>query len=139
MRFLLVIPAFLLFLSNVPFIHKMDREEMMAVMKKDGCCRKSESKKGSCGAAAMKEEKSSCGKQEQSKKCSSDDKGEMQCGMQNESTCICICCFQFAAPDQLSNRFQFGYDDLQQSLAVYLQLNWKDPLLSLPWQPPDGV
>lgn len=130
MKFLLVIPAFLLFLSNIPFVHEMDRKEMMAAMTEEGCCKKSESMKGSCESAEK-----SCSAPAEEKSCSSEE--EKQCGMQTESTCICICCFQVAAPDQLGSKLQFGINDSPQSLAFYQQKNWKDPQLALPWQPPD--
>ena len=133
MKYFLVIPALLLFLSNIPFIHTMDREEMMAAMKKDGCCKKSGDSKKTCEPPAK-----SCHKPAKEEKPCKDGK-EKQCGMMNESTCICICCFQFAAPDQLGSKFQFGIKDLQQSLAIYLQQTWKDPQLALPWQPPDLI
>jgi len=88
--------------------------------KKDGCCKKKEAMQKKCGH-------------------SSDADTKKECNMQNESTCICICGFSFAAPDQIGSKLQFGADALKQSLQEYYLQQWKDPLLSLPWQPPDVV
>ena len=141
MRCFLLIPALVLFLSNIPFVHKMDMKEMMVAVKKDGCCRKPDTSKGSCDKA---ETKPACGESaEQSKPaCKStipSNDGERECSKQDASTCVCICCFQFAAPDQLGTKLQFGYSNLKQVLTAYLEQNWKDPQLALPWQPPDLV
>ena len=62
---------------------------------------------------------------------------DKKCGMQAESTCICICVFQFTAPDPIDARIQFGTNDVEASLNIFLQQNWDDPQLALPWQPPD--
>lgn len=72
-----------------------------------------------------------------SKKSCHKEEAEKKCGMQSESTCICICVFQFAAPGQADTKIQFGINEPEISLSIYLQHNWKDPLLALPWQPPD--
>jgi hypothetical protein len=128
MRCLLLIPALLLFMSNIPFIHKMERKEVIAAAKKDGCCKKSDNRKGTC-----KEEEAPPEKHERS--C---HKEERPCSKQTESTCVCVCCFQFAAPDQLTARPQFNCNQIQQSLAIFLLHNWKDPQLAVPWQPPDA-
>ena len=110
----------------------MDKEEMMAAVgKSKGCCKKSESEKMSCKMPSAKHRDAA------PKKKSCHNKEERKCGMQTESTCICICVFQYAAPDQLDNKFQISIIDVEQSLNMYLQQNWKDPQLALPWQPPD--
>ncbi len=130
MKYFLVIPAFFLFLSNIPFIHVMDKEEMMAVAQEEGCCNRSDEEESTCEMPDKKQDntpaKESCHSEE-----------DQTCGMQSESTCICVCVFQFAAPDQLDTKPQFGINDIEQSLSIYLQQNWKDPQLALPWQPPD--
>lgn len=108
----------------------MEMKEVVASVKKDGCCKKSDERKGTCKKSA----ETSPEKQEQS--C---HKEERTCSKQTESTCVCICCFQFAAPDQLTARPQFNCNEIQQSLAIFLLQNWKDPQLAVPWQPPDGV
>jgi hypothetical protein len=129
-RSLFLIPAFLLFLSNIPFIHKMERQQRMDMVKQDGCCKKKE---------AMQTCRMEDGP-EPSCHAPSDNSlpVEKECNMQSESVCICVCCFQFAAPDQLGTKFQFHTPGIQQSLAVYLHQHWKDPMLALPWQPPDN-
>ncbi|HYF30055.1 MAG TPA: hypothetical protein VD993_02945 [Chitinophagaceae bacterium] len=108
----------------------MDREEMMAASGEKGCCKKELREQNNCKPPAK-----SCEASEEEQPCKNDT--ERQCDMQNESTCICIFCFQFAGPDQLGNKFHFGISDSGQSLAIYLQHHWKDPQLALPWQPPD--
>lgn len=140
MRSLLLIPALLLFLSNIPFIHKMEMkamavnvEEHGAQAKKDGCCKKKANRTGTC---EMSEEESSCK--------SSEPPAEQPCKpdaskcSKPDVTCICICCFQCAAPDPLTAKLQFGLAIKDNTLAGYLQQNWKDPQLTAPWQPPDG-
>lgn len=139
MRCLLLIPALVLFLSNIPFIHKMEMKQAVASVKKSGCCKKSENRKGSCKMS----EKPSCEKPEPATQITatahdnSCHKEERKCSKQTESTCICICCFQFAAPDQLTAKPQFNCNELKQSLAIFLLHNWKDPQLAAPWRPPD--
>jgi hypothetical protein len=97
MRYLLLISAFLLFLSNIPFVHKMEVKEM-------GCCKKM--------------------------------KKEMKC-MKQETCNICICGFQYAAPDQIGEKIQFGVTINNGELPGYLENHWKDAQLAAPWQPPD--
>ena len=117
MRYLLLIPALTLFLSYIPFVHKMEMKEMMVTMKKSGCCKKT-AKTQSChknnDTAANK---GKCAKQ--------------------DASCVCICCFQYAAPAQLTVKLQFGIDIAQLEPAGYVQHNWKNAQLSAPWQPPD--
>jgi hypothetical protein len=54
-----------------------------------------------------------------------------------ESTCICICCFQYTAPDQTI--INFSNDDFSVSNNYNLprEQHWLDPYISAPWQPPD--
>ncbi|HEY0678398.1 MAG TPA: hypothetical protein VGD17_08930 [Chitinophagaceae bacterium] len=146
MRFFLIIPAMLLFLSNIPFIHKMDMKEMMASMKKEGCCKSEQSSKpAESGSCHNDESAKSCKMESESQisPVSSEDQedpgdGEQkECGMQTATSCVCICCFTFAAPDQPDAKLLFGCSDTQQMLADYFQKNWKDPHLAIPWQPPD--
>jgi hypothetical protein len=138
MRSLLLIPALLLFLSNIPFIHKMDMKAMakhVAPAKKNGCCKKQANLNSGC---MMSEGKtgSSCksGKSRAEQPCKPD---AAKCAKQ-DATCISVCCFQCAAPDQLTSKLQFGLAIKDNALAGYLQQNWKDPQLTAPWQPPDG-
>lgn len=103
--------------------------EMKAAVKKDGCCRKKDDRKAVCKPAP---EKASA-----KKHCNKDE--EKKCGKPANTACVCICCFQFAAPDQLGSRIQFGVSASAASLNEYMALHWKDPMLSLPWQPPDQI
>lgn len=128
MRFLLIIPALLLFLSNIPFMQRMD---MGAPAKKSGCCKKKEASKGTCHMQDEKpqQKENSCHKEDQDRKCSK----------QTESTCVCTCFFHFTAPDQIVARPQFNCNSVQQSLAVYFLHHWKDPHLAVQGQPPDQL
>jgi hypothetical protein len=132
-RYFLLIPALVLFLSNIPFVHKMDMKEIVAAMKKSGCCKKEADTKSACDMAEKTvSQKSSCHKPEK-QPCDPDTK---KCDMQ-DATCVCICCFQYAAPDQVAARLQFGLAIKNSDLAGFLQQHWKDPHLRAPWQPPD--
>jgi hypothetical protein len=84
----------------------MDANEMMVAMKKSGCCKK------------MNNEKS-----------------ENKC-MKQDASCVCICGFQYVAPDQISEKLQFGVDINTGELSGFIQNSWKDPQLATPWQPP---
>ena len=224
MRYLLLIPALMLFLSYVPFVHKMNMKKVMAEMKKSGCCKKAgvaEGSKMQCGteadvqcgageetasaeehcgagekpASAEKHGSSSekapgadelcgrgekaasaeehcgsvekapggdehCGPVEQSasadehcgsagkpastdEHCGNSEKPDKSCSHEKgncakqDATCICICCFQYASPDQLGEKLHFGIDINTYELAGYVPQNWKDPQLMAPWQPPD--
>ena len=97
MRYLLLIPALLLFLSYIPFVRKVEVKEM-------ACCKKMKSE-GKC--------------------------------MKQDASCIAIGGFQYIAPDQISEKLQFGIDINLGELPGYIQHNWNDPQLSAPWQPPD--
>ena len=98
-------------------------------MKKDGCCKKKEEMKGSCSTS---DEQQHCGRPADEENTPAD-----LCPIPADQVCVCICCFQFAAPDQVGTKFQFGTTGIQQSLGFYLHQKWKDPMLALPWQPPD--
>ena len=120
MRLLLFIPTLVLFLSNVPFF----KEVPMVVIEE---C----SKQTSCDKAEMKHQ---CGEESQADQSQNDD-----CCKKMETTCVCICCFQFAATvyrviDQtaLSNLLCSSY-------TGYLSDNYKDPELPSVYNPPDLV
>lgn len=131
---------------------------MMAVMKKSGCCKKQEAESKACHAEAKTPlevelpvevkapvQKPSCHKTDEVPVPSACAAGETpgnadeeKCAMQ-DATCVCICCFQYAAPDQVAAKLQFGLAGSNNHLAGYLQLHWKDPHLTAPWQPPDVI
>ena len=94
--------------------------DVAKVMKeKNGCCKKMESMPGSCHLPPQKRNanKEGCTK--------------------NETTCICFCCFQFAAPPQDAIKFDFNLMALLKSYNRIAEERWNDPYLSVPWQPPD--
>lgn len=126
MRFLVIIPAFLLLFSNVYFIEKMPMEKMMASIKpKEGCCEQKDKMHHSC----MME------KQDESMiPCKSSPKGCQQ----PEPTCICTFCFQFTGLAQM-NSFQFTPIIALKSQTGYLELRRANPHIASPWQPPDIV
>jgi hypothetical protein len=148
-KFLFVIPALMLFLSNVPLVHKMDMKQMMAAMKKNGCCKKKAEPAPAChNTGEMPAEKPSCnapGAEEPSHHACNmhghqqdNDKKAGKCAKQ-DTTCVCICCFQYAAPGQVAAKLQFGLAEQDNGLAGYVQQNWKNPHLTGPWQPPDVI
>lgn len=116
MRFLLVIPVFVLFLSNVPFIQEMPMEEMMARMEEESC--PMNKPEASCHPGEMPEE-NSC--------------------QRTDATCICICFFQYAAPANDIKTFQFEPANEPSGRTGYLQVKWNDPHIASPGQPPDFV
>lgn len=130
MRSLFLIPALLLFLSNIPFMHTMDKAQRAEMMKQKGCCTKNseETEDGCQMSAAMQE----CGHAETPHLPAAE-----QCSMQSDAPCVCICFFHYAAPDQVGAKFYFPPVSIEPSLAAYIPQNWKDPMLALPWQPPD--
>lgn len=148
MRYFLLIPAMLLFLSNIPFIHKMDVKEMMAAMEEKGCCKKKQaSNEGECKMEDMQppaepalQHGPSCHAERNAtpptEKACDDDAGKCE---KPDATCVCVCCFQYAAPDQFTAKMQFGLGDNKYSLSGFIQNNWKDPHLTAPWQPPDSM
>lgn len=130
MRFLLLIPVFVLFLSNVPFIQEMPVEKMMAIIEKQeekGCCKKN----------AMDEEKS-CHSQAEPQP----EPGPMSCHpgklpvegacQPSGANCICICVFQYAGPAQDIKLFQFNPINTLAGHTGYLQVKWKDPHIASP-------
>lgn len=122
MRFLLLIPAFFLLLSNVPFNQEISLDLAQEIMNQGGC--NNETRKGSCGQP---------GKQE------SPNNSANQCCDNAEGTITCICCFQFAAPLAAITRFEFSSILSKNCLTGYLEKSIKDPLVGAPWQPPDTV
>jgi hypothetical protein len=146
MRFLLLIPVFIMLLSNVPFIQVTPMEEMMAAMEKQeekDCCKKNADKAPkSCQAeAACKAKPTACHSEVTSEAkpiaCHRDAmpvKGSCQ---PSGANCICICVFQFAAPAQDLKLFQFVPVNILAGRTGYLQVKWKDPLIASPGQPPD--
>ena len=98
----------------------------MATMKvmigTEDCCSKSGNMEGVCHKPPIEKE----------------NKKEQHCPQpKTESTCICICCFQFAAPDQLLVKFDASNPLLLTNYNTIPDQRWIDPFLAGPWQPPD--
>lgn len=135
MRLLLLIPVFILFLSNVPFTQEMPMEEMMSMMKKqeeEKCCKNS-----------TEEEQKSCHSEKQPRpapKPLACDRGTLPVDgacQPSGSNCVCICVFQFAAPAQDLKIFQLDPVSSIAGRTGYLPIKWKDPHIASPGQPPD--
>lgn len=127
MRFLVIIPVFVLFLANMPFIHEMPMQakSCMDAEEEETCMMKmSESSARSClpGKEAAGPEDANEG-----------------CCNRGETTTTCICVFTFAAPAQDIKTFQVHAFNTISGRTGYLQLKWKDPHIASPGQPPDHV
>jgi hypothetical protein len=120
-RYLLLIPALFLFFSNVPFVQQMRMEEMKKTSTTKGCCEKNGSVEGVCHKAAdaqhQGQQKGNCEK--------------------SESTCICIFCFQYSAPEQTIIKFDSKDFSSSSDYNFPREQHWLDPYISAPWQPPD--
>jgi hypothetical protein len=140
MRLLLFIPVLVLFLSNVPFIQKMPFAKAVAMIAKGETCgqqkecsRHNENLQGNCdlegsGCEHSSEENTKIG-----------GTGDDDCCQKTESTCVCICCFQFAAPVQVIAEFKFNCSSNSNISALFIVGHVKNPYIAAPWQPPDGV
>lgn len=126
MRFVVFIPVFVLFLSNMPFIHEMPAEVMMTMTTEEETCMMNMGDNGSPSCMPGKEP-AGCGDTEEG--CSSSNRCE--------TTTTCICVFTFAAPVQDIKTFQIHSFNIVSGRTGYLQLKWKDPHIASPGQPPD--
>src|SRR2546421_4471949 len=90
------------------------------MQKKHGCCMENKSMAGTCHKPPAEKQKT-----------------KKDCCPKAETTCICLCCFQFAAPGQVAIKFYFKAIQLLHSYNSQAEQLWKDPFLSVPWQPPD--
>lgn len=126
MRLLLLIPALLLFLANVSFVKKIPAAEMMGKAKKEGCCKKEK-------ATHM----SGCGNTSEDLQEDNSDETGKQC--QKESTCFCVCVFQFTAPAQSLPEFNFTSQSNTVMHSSMHEYYWKNPYIVVPWQPPDFI
>jgi len=115
----LLIPACILFLSNIPFVQQMKMEK--PVVKEKCCKKKTENLMESCHKP--KDEKST----------------RKECCNKTETTCVCICCFQFAAPGPITPKFDFIQKNKDKLFSAFHNTRWKDPFVSIPWQPPDMI
>ena len=126
MRLLLFIPAFILFLANIPFEveMKMDEQVCKMMMEEEFSCEK-----------GMNEAKPSCHKPETPKEKSDKESCNPSMGL----TCICVCCFAYTAPASTSTTINFYIIPQEITLTGFIHSIWEDPQLSPPWQPPDLV
>ena len=114
MKFLLLIPVFALFLSNVPFEMEMKMPE--------------ENNRESCSMQVQEEMQ--CVPEE-----TSTDEGCCK----KESTCVCFYCFQLLAPTQTLTKYRFQVTQEKNLNGFYLQSHWSNPFIDGPLQPPDTV
>lgn len=61
------------------------------------------------------------------------------CCQKTEATCVCICCFHFAAPVQTIAEFKFNFVIHSPIIPLREVGHVKDQYIGAPWQPPDVV
>lgn len=140
MRLLLFIPILVLFLSNVPFIQRIPLEKAIATMEKNGTCEKNQKrcKNNEYTNNTCTREKSGCDKHLTDQgKATGISKDE--CCQKTEATCVCICCFQFAASVQAIAEFRFNFVVHSPIIPLFEVGHAKDQYIGAPWQPPDIV
>jgi hypothetical protein len=138
-RLLLIIPVLVLFLSNVPFIQEIPLEKALAMMQENGTCGKDKQ----CGRATenlvtdCNLEESSCEKPCTGEAPNTD--AEKDCCENTETSCICIYCFQYAAPVHVITEYQFNCSIFLNAAPIFILGLIKDQHVGAPWQPPDLV
>jgi hypothetical protein len=128
LKFLLIIPALFLFLSNIPFIQERKMETMQAMLAEGDCLGKNGNMEGVCHKPNPTDQHGESNHSSKDEDCSQP---------RSETTCICICTFHFVAPEQ--DIVKFNNDDFL-TLPLHSGLvneDLTDPFLSAPWQPPD--
>jgi hypothetical protein len=139
MRLLLFIPVFVLFLSNVPFVQKIPLEKAIAMMQENEgcgqqeCMRNTENLQAAC-APQESECDQTCSKETEIK-----DQAKNNCCQETETDCVCICCFQYAAPFQAITVYKFNCSLSSNTASSFIVGHVKDPHIGAPWQPPDLV
>jgi hypothetical protein len=118
-RYLLLIPVIAIFLSNVPLKMEMN---MPAQEVKEECC------------SGEAQEEMSCHPEPEATEAEDDG-----CCSKKETTCVCFCCFQLAAPLHAISKYRFANNDNSQVYGLYQHPSWKNPWLDGPLQPPDTV
>ena len=88
----------------------------------DGCCKKNENMEGVC---------------HKPKESPGESKKDHCPQPKNERSCICICCFQYAAPELQLIKFGDSASVFDIAYNLLTHRRWLDPLLAGPWQPPD--
>ena len=97
------------------------------------CSRNNETLEASCT-----QEESGCD-QSDAGETTVQDPASDDCCQKTETTCVCICCFQFAAPVQAITDFQFNCAVSSSTSPLFIVGHVKDPHIGAPWQPPDLV
>ena len=128
MRLLLMIPAVMLMFSNIPFFYQMNMDEQNDEQEVQACCNNDEGMEGVCHSAPTCDHSS--------KTC---DHSSKKCCDNEEPSCVCILCFQYSAPNQLLLKYNFSFKQPGPDFNLFKSLNWKNPFISIPWQPPDKV
>ena len=140
MRLLLFIPVLMLFLSNVPFVQQIPMEQAMAMIEEnrscvhqEQCSRSIENVATSCSMEEPDCEQS-CTNEETTAAPTDDN-----CCQQTGTTCVCILCFQYAAPVNGITEYLFDCSVLVNNAHAFFIGHIKDPHIGTPWQPPDLV
>ena len=88
----------------------------------DGCCSHTDNMEGRCHKSATTEK--------QTKK--------DECPISTtENSCVCICFFQYAAPEQVFLTFNLQENRIASNYNLSPDPHLTDPLVAAPWQPPD--
>ena len=134
MRLLLFIPAFILFLANIPFEieMKMDKPTCKMMKADENHCEKGMAN-GVQKCHKDAEPNKSCHKPANSK----DNQNENSCNAPTGLTCVCVYCFAYTAPVSTFTTIDFNIVTPQITLTGFIHSIWEDPQLSPPWQPPD--
>ena len=139
MRFFLIIPVLVLFLSNVPFVQKIPLEKALSIMRENETC----GKERKCGRTSENTdmdcslEKSTCGKTCSQEKFIIDTASE--CCPDTETTCVCIYCFQYTAPVHVITEYKFNCEISSRTAPIFIVGLIKDQYIGAPWQPPDTI
>jgi hypothetical protein len=128
MRWLLAIPVFILFMSNVPFIKQMKMAGMPA---------RSIAKAASSGCSKSSVQNTSCKKT--GTKLSLNQTNKKKSCTPSQSSCVCVTCFQFAAPAPVWQQYKFIIPQTVINFTGFLASQWKSLSVSPPWLPPDIV
>ncbi|MBC7903644.1 MAG: hypothetical protein H7Y27_09480 [Gemmatimonadaceae bacterium] len=139
MRLFLVIPAFVLLLSNIPFIKVMDMETVRVCLKSilEKTCAKqaAEKVKSHCQKDALN---SSCRQSRTKAEPATDIPAGKPAGcVPSETSCVCICGFQILAPLVGDKLTSVHWEEITASYSSFRDISWQDPLLAMPVQPPD--
>ena len=139
MRLFLIIPVLVLFLSNVPFVQKIPLEKALAMKQDNETC----GKESKCTRTAAyintdcRLERTTCGESCTGEKLITDPPSE--CCEDTETTCVCIYCFQYAAPVHVISEYKFNCETSSNTAPIFILGLIKDQHIGAPWQPPDSI